>query len=56
MKPTLTKPQRNMHIYKQTLIERNSYIEKIVTYFHFHIEINMYVESITRMNTDTQKV
>ena len=38
MKPTLTKPQRNMHTYKQTLIERNSYIEKIFAHFHFHTE------------------
>ena len=44
-----------MHIYEQTLIERNSYIEKIVAYFHFHIDINMYVESIRNINKDTQK-
>ena len=44
-----------MHIYEQTLIERNSYIGKIVAYFHFHIEINMYVENITNINTDIHK-
>ena len=54
-KPTLTKPQRNIctYINKHTL--RNSYIEKIVAYFHFHIDINMYVESIRNINRDTQK-
>ena len=44
-----------MHIYEQTLIKRNSHIEKIVAHFHFHIDINMYVESIRNINTDIHK-